>query len=260
VLNPFKLLAIYNDLNKIEAVAKEKATVKLKVTQILTLLISLFGTVGVPALATNWLHAHVGIYAGFVAAAILLHAIFPSIFSAPSAQDTQATGMNKVGIILLMMGFGLASVGSVKAQTATPASNGVVNLYGAGMSYSVNASPAVAGTALYAHQVNNSGTYAFTAVDALPATLKPFTVTSNVGIGVAQKITTLGKVTIFMPTSAGISWSGTNTGWQWNGGAVAVIPLKSNYYIMPTVRFLKSSVSSGSGYQPIIGLLFGWGK
>ena len=178
--------------------------------------------------------------------------------------------VKKLGLILLLIGMGAMCAGRVQAQTVgqtaatllppAPSSDGVQNLYAAGVSYSVNASPAVAGTALYAHQVNTSGTYAFTVVDALPATLKPFTVTSNIGIGVAQKIMTFGKVGIYMPTAAGISWSGTNTGWQWNGGALAFVPLKNGYYLVPTVRFLKSSVSSGSGYQPIVGLLFGWGK
>lgn len=239
---------------------------KVKIPQLLTLFCSLAATIGLPTLVTSFVHTHPSLYLGIVAAAVVLHAVLPSVFAAPSAADTQATGLNKVGMILLMIGLGAICAGRVSAQaatmptTTTTASTGVQNLYGAGMSYSVNASPAVAGTALYAHQVNTSGTYAFTAVDATPATLKPFTVTSNIGVGVAQKITTFGKVSIFMPTSAGISWSGTNTGWQWNGGAVATIPLKNGYYLMPTVRFLKSSVSAGSGYQPIIGLLFGWGK
>lgn len=261
MLNPFKLFAVYNDLNKIEGVAKEKVTMQVKIPQLLTLVVSLSATIGLPTLVTGWVHAHPTVYMAIVAAAIVLHALMPSVFAAPGATDVKATGLNKVGMILLMIGFGLASVGTLHAQTPAPAAkSGVVNLYGAGMSYSVNASPGVAGTALYAHQVSNSGTYAFTVVDALPATIKPFTVTSNIGIGVAQRVTTLGKVGIYMPTSAGISWSGTNTGWQWNGGAMAAIPLKNGYYLMPTVRFLKSSVSSGSGYQPIIGVLFGWGK
>lgn len=119
MLNPFKLLAIYSDLNKIEAVAKEKATMTVKTTQILTLVISLLGTVGVPALATSWLHAHLGIYAGFVAAAILLHAIFPSIFAAPSAAVQQAAGLTKTSAILLMIGLGLMLPGRVNAQTTT---------------------------------------------------------------------------------------------------------------------------------------------
>lgn len=119
MLNPFKLLKIYKDLNKLEEVVKEKTTMKLKIPQLLTLLISLSGTIGVPVLATNWLHVHLTIYIGFVVAAILLHAIFPSIFSAPSATDMQATGLNKVGMILLMIGLGAMCAGRVQAQDST---------------------------------------------------------------------------------------------------------------------------------------------
>ena len=147
------------------------------------------------------------------------------------------------------------------AQAQTP--QAITKLYGAGVSCNVNAKPALSGTALGAYQLSSDtapGLYAFTAVDALPNTLKPFTVSTNIGAGIAQKVFTLGKVPIFVPTAAGISFNGANTGWQWNGGALAAIHVKGQYYIMPTVRFLKSSVSNGSGYQPIVGVLFGFGQ
>jgi hypothetical protein len=169
-------------------------------------------------------------------------------------------------LILAFAFFALFTVAaSIEAQvlnsgTIQPPTADVQNLYAAGVSYSTNGSPAIAGTALYAHAVTDSGLYAFTAVDALPASIKPFTVNTNVGVGVAQRVATLGKVPIYMPTAAGISWNGSNTGWQWNGGVLASIHIKNQYYLMPTVRFLKSSVSNGSGYQPIVGLLFGWGQ
>ncbi|MGP8225507.1 MAG: hypothetical protein ACLQGT_05065 [Terracidiphilus sp.] len=150
---------------------------------------------------------------------------------------------------------------TLAAQTNAPTE--IQNIYAAGGSYSVNAQPAIAGTALYARNLNTGAalpTFAFTVVDASPATLKPFTVTSNVGLGIAQQVLTLGKVPVYVPTAAGISWTGSNTGWQWNGGAIASIHIKGQYYLMPSVRFLKSSVSGGSGYQPILGLLFAWGK
>lgn len=154
--------------------------------------------------------------------------------------------------VLLLLSFSIS-----RAQNAVAP---VTQLYGAGVSYSVNGTPAIAGTGLYAHSVNDSGTYAFTAIDALPNSIKPFTVSTNIGVGIAQRVLTLGKVPVYMPTAAGISFNGSNTGWQWNGGAMASIHVKNNYYIMPSVRFLKSSVSNGTGYQPIIGVLFGWGQ
>lgn len=146
---------------------------------------------------------------------------------------------------------------TLHGQTSNPT---LQNLYAAGASFNNGASPSVAGSALYAHAVTGMGTYAFSAFDVLPNSLKPLTVTSNVGVGIAQKAFTLGKVPIYVPTDAGISWSGSNTGWQWSTGALASIHIKSQYYILPTVRVVKSSVSNGTGYQPIVGLLFGWGK
>lgn len=134
------------------------------------------------------------------------------------------------------------------------------NLYMAGGSYSAGATPAVAGTALYAHHISDSAFYGFTMIDALPNTTKPFTVTTNVGAGVAVRVLAIGTVPIFMPTSAGISYTSNNVGWSWTTGAGAAIQVKPNWYIMPTVRVLKSSVANGTGYQPIIGILFGYGK
>jgi hypothetical protein len=64
------------------------------------------------------------------------------------------------------------------------------NIYAAGVSYNQGSSPQIAGTALWAHAVSDSGTYAFTVVDILPLGYHPFVVTTNVGVGVAQKIVT----------------------------------------------------------------------
>jgi hypothetical protein len=144
----------------------------------------------------------------------------------------------------------------------------VANLYAAGGSYSQGATPAFAGTALYAHQLSADSApamYAFTMIDALPNKSKPFTVNTNIGAGIGVKVATIGTIPIFVPTTAGISYSGTNAGWQFSTGGAAVFKVRSTkdgggIYVMPTLRVLKSSVSAGSGYQPIIGVLFGWGK
>jgi hypothetical protein len=58
-----------------------------------------------------------------------------------------------------------------------------------------------------------------------------------------------------------ISWQGDNIGWKWNFGLTAPIRYKQTaYFILPTVRVNKSTVSNGTLYQPIVGVLFGWGK
>ena len=137
------------------------------------------------------------------------------------------------------------------------------NIYAVGVSYNNGASPAIAGTGLYAHLVDsNTSTYMFTVVDALPINLKPFTVSTNFGAGIAQKIATIGKVPFYIPTSAGISYNGTNTGWAWSTGVVAAIKIKANgnLRLMPNVRIVKSSVSNNAGYQPVVGFLVGWGQ
>lgn len=164
-------------------------------------------------------------------------------------------------VLFLCAAMGFAQSPVTPPSVATPTQ--IQNLYAAGASYNVGGSPAVAGTALYARNLNTGAsmpTFAFTSIDAVPNTLKPLTVTSNIGIGIAQEVATLGKLHVYVPTAAGISWSGANTGWQWNGGGLVSIPLPHSLYLMPSVRFLKSSVSNGSGYQPIVGLLLGWGQ
>ena len=134
---------------------------------------------------------------------------------------------------------------------------GQADIYGFGVSFNSGAHPEIAGTALYAHSVNGSGTYAFTVIDALPQSTKPFTVNTNISVGVAQKLFSVAKLDIFAPTAAGISFNGANTGWQWNTGVATRFAVKkgSAWHLMPTVRVSHSSVSNNSGYQPIIGLL-----
>ncbi len=259
-MNPIQIIRLLGLLNQSKAITREKGSFMSKFPQYIHLLVTLCGVIGVPTLAHDWLSqpAHASIFAAIVGISVLLHAISPGIFGGPTDEVQKTSGIAKVGVILFML-LTLPSCGAQNVLPVAPAT-GLQNLYAAGASYSINAKPGVAGTGLYAHLVAGTGTYAFTAVDALPNTTKPFTVTSNIGVGIAQKLTTVGKVGIYLPTAAGISWSGANTGWQWNGGAAATIPLKNGYLLMPTVRFLKSSVSGGTGYQPIFGILFGWGK
>lgn len=136
------------------------------------------------------------------------------------------------------------------------------NSYTAGVSFNGGASAPVAGTLTYEHKLADN-TQAFTVVDILPATVKPFTVTTNVGFGVAQKVLTIKQFPVFIPTTAGPSVSGSNVGWAWTtGGATIFKPkqLPAGWFLMPTVRVLKSSVSGGSGYQPIFGLQIGIGQ
>lgn len=138
------------------------------------------------------------------------------------------------------------------------------NFAAAGVSYLAGGSgvSSVAGTGLYARLLSSSaGSYAFTVIDAVPQTVHPFVVGTNIGVGLAQYVFSIGRAAIYVPTAAGVSWSGTNTGWNWSTGAMASIPPKAGSHarILPSVRMVKSSVSGNSGYQVIVGLAFGWG-
>lgn len=143
---------------------------------------------------------------------------------------------------------------------ACPAQTVSTNIYAGGISYNHGADHAIAGTGLYARLVAGTGTFGFTVVDVLPSTLKPFTVTTNFSAGMAQKVVTIGNVTVYIPTAAGISYTGSATGWAWSTGALASVPIKGAWRAMPNVRMVKSSVSGGTGYQVIGGVLIGWGQ
>ncbi len=153
---------------------------------------------------------------------------------------------------------------AVLAVVAAPAQT----IYAGGVSFAPGAEQRFAGTALLAKPVSDSsGTYAFTVLDAVPTSYQPMTVTTNIGAGIAQRVVGFDlaghKVEIFVPTSAGVSWTGKNVGWQWNAGGLADIPIKGSWGVQPHIRFLKSSVNDNSGYQVILGVLFryrGWGQ
>jgi len=149
---------------------------------------------------------------------------------------------------------------SIAILSIVPKVDGQSQFYAGGLSYSVNADKPIAGTALQAKSFNDSGTFEFAAFDAVPNTLKPFTVTNNVAIGIAQRLVIADKFTTYVTTGAGPSWNGPNFGWSWNAGGLIPIHVKGPWYVAPTFRFTKSSVSNGTGYQPIIGVLFGWEK
>lgn len=199
----------------------------------------------------EYVKAHPHTTVGVLLAALIAayHATAPK----DKGPDQPSSNGGTQACLLIIALLCLSSVPS-RAQSLT-------NIYAGGISYNSSGSPAIAGTGLYARLVSpSSRTYAFTVVDALPASVKPFTVTSSFSAGVAQKVFSVGSIPIFVPTAAGVSYNGTNTGWAWSTGGLASIKLKGQWKLFPTVRIAKSSVSAGSGYQPIVGIMFGWGN
>ncbi len=99
----------------------------------------------------------------------------------------------------------------------------------------------------------------------LPESFNPTVVTTNIGVGVSQKAVTVGPFNVFIPVSTGLTVTGTNSGWNWTGGGLVDYNIKkagipTNYHIQPNVRFVKSTVNGGSGYQLIFGALFAFGQ
>jgi hypothetical protein len=256
-MNPIQMFKLLSDYNKAKSIAKENVSMNTKITQYLVLAGTVAGLFS--AWATGWLNGHAGAFTILVGIANVLAHLFPSIFASPSAASEQKAGLAGAKLPVMLLAV-LAAAATMRAQTA-PAptvSQSISNLYLGGVSYNPAASQPLAGTAIYAHQANAVGTYPFTLVDVLPGANK--TVTTNIGVGVAQKVATIAGYDIFVPTSAGISINGASTGWAWTGGALVPVRVKGNWYAAPNVRFLKSSVSGGSGYQLIAGVTFGWAK
>lgn len=170
--------------------------------------------------------------------------------SKPAKSSAAATA---VALVLMALLF----APQAKAQTAT---SPPANFYAAGVSYNPSASPSFAGTLLAAKNITISGSnqLGFTVVDVLPVDLKTLKVSTNIGIGDALKLATIAGHNVYAPTSAGITYTGGNAGWNWSTGIAVPVKIRSgNWYAVPNVRVLKSSVST---YQLIPGVLFGWGQ
>jgi len=124
MLSPLKLWQAYRGVNQIEAVAKEKAPMKVKIPQLVHLIVTLAGVIGVPTLATNWLlqPSHAMIFTALVGISVVLHSICPSVFGAPSDAAQQQAGLGTKSsawlIGALLMG-GMAFPSHLNAQAAT---------------------------------------------------------------------------------------------------------------------------------------------
>ena len=159
-------------------------------------------------------------------------------------------------LCLLLAAFALG-------QTTPPAPVNPVNIWGVGASWNQGASSTLAqqfaGTAMYARAVADAtGTYAYTVIDIVPTNVKPITVTTNVGAGVAQKMLSAGAWTIYATGAVGPSWNGGSAGWAWSAGGMAAHAIgKGTWYVAPMVRVISSNVSNQSGSQLIFSLGFG---
>jgi hypothetical protein len=268
---PAEIDSRYNNYMKLSLIDKLKLLGKLNtaanavqeginmkdVTKVIVAIVALItGILQIPSINATIvaaITAHPAVAAGLAG----LSAVLALLHNPNTQKAGDSKGSSQAGIVPMILLFLLIFPASLaraqeQAPAATPPADGN-NIYAVGMNYSVNSHPGLAGSLLYARlAVPSTDTWLFTNGDFVPNTLKPFTVTNNIGAGVAQKIFTLGNVPVFCVTGAGVSWTGTNTGFQFNGGCMATIKYKG-FLIMPSGRFLKSSVSNGTAYQPIIG-------
>lgn len=137
----------------------------------------------------------------------------------------------------------------------------LTDIYGIGLSANPGQQPSVSGTALWAHRLNDAGTYAGSIVDFLPQTVKPIVVNTNVGAFVAQKVATIAGHDLYATGSTGIGVSGGNVGWNYTGGGAMFFKLpKPNWFLSANVRFSKSTVTGATGFQLIPGVQINWGK
>ena len=148
----------------------------------------------------------------------------------------------------------------VAPSTTTPTLP--ANVYALGMSYNNGAKPSMSGTFSYSRLLTSTtgGTYGYTVLDILPVSFNPSVVTTNIGVGVAQKALTIGSVNLFIPASVGPTITGTNVGWNWTGGGLADYQIKkaglaTNWHLQPNIRFVNANVNGASnGYQLIFGM------
>lgn len=170
--------------------------------------------------------------------------------------------------VLLGSTSALAQTATTPPATTTPVAANpnslapLSNFYGGGLSYINGGNPALSGTLIYAHPASTStGTYLVTIVDVIPVATKPFTVNTNIGAGVAQRVATIASHDIYGITSLSLSEDSTNVGYSFTAGGGMPFKLKtSNWYAMPILRVYKSSITGSQGFMPQLGVVFAWGE
>lgn len=130
------------------------------------------------------------------------------------------------------------------------------NIYAFGATINPNGSPIVSGTGMYGRLTDGAkGTYAIGVLDVVSTTAKPYTVTTNPSAGIAQQFIDKGNLKVFVTPSAGLSYTGANTGYSYALGGMVTYDLSPNYAIGFGGRLFRSNISN-SGYQPALSFEF----
>lgn len=264
-MNPFKNLKEKIEMSIIQKIIASliERVFKNYLTSIIGVLVVVSATLGgmAQAISETLVFHGIHIQSTLVTAAAVILGIAGIL-----AKDTNTKLPPKVGVVLIALLLGASTLNAQSSSSASTPQTLPTNVYSFGVSYNNGTTPSVAGTAFYARLANStSGTYGFTVLDILPTSLKPTVVTTNIGVGVSQKVLTVNNINFFVPVSTGLTVTGTNSGWNWTGGGLMDYTIKkgglpTQYHIEPNVRFVKSTVSNGSGYQLIFGLNFAIGQ
>lgn len=139
------------------------------------------------------------------------------------------------------------------------------NFFAAGIAWN----PKLSGNLVYAKRVSD-GIYNFNFVDVVRKNTDPFQVTTSIQANVAKKTFSLDinglALPVYITAGAGVSVSGETEGNQvkptWNTGIAVPVQIRKvrGLYILPNIRYLRTSNLEGSGEQYIFGLLIGLGK
>jgi hypothetical protein len=125
-----------------------------------------------------------------------------------------------------------------------------------GAAWNQQAAPQINGMLVYATRIAE-GLYSFNLVDITPSTYKPFTITTNITIGLAQYMRTVGPARIYTVATAGVGAGGNTAGLAWTAGGVAMVPVgKKGLCLLLSVRALKNTMSD---FQGVYGIAIGWG-
>jgi hypothetical protein len=130
------------------------------------------------------------------------------------------------------------------------------NVVTAGLSYNGYSTPNLTGNLAYAKRLGD-GWYNFNLVDVASKQTGPFSAAVSITPGIARRVMTFGKSTVYTLAAAGVMAGGDSLGFSWSAGGAVIIPLRKGFYLMPNIRTLKASLTD---YQCIAGISIGIGK
>lgn len=117
-MNPVQMWKLWRTWVNLQKVEKEKISMDKKIQQYAPLIVTIISTLGIPAIAQDWVQHNPVVFAALAALAQILHAVMPSLFSEPTDNKTAGSG-NIAPVVLLLVLFG--SVAAMGQRVTYPA-------------------------------------------------------------------------------------------------------------------------------------------